>query len=57
MFQCSGLVLLTVPISNGENNRHIGLRVKKILSLLCYINKSIMQEPYYAVGLGSGGHS
>ena len=33
MFQYSGLVLLRlrVPISNAENNRPIGLRVKKIL--------------------------
>ena len=49
MFQYSGLVLLRVPISNVENNRPTG---KKDTSLLCYINKSIMQEPYYAVGLG-----
>ena len=36
MFQYSGLVLLRlrVPISNAENNRPIGLRVKKILP--CY---------------------
>ena len=50
MFQYSGLVLLRlrVPISNAENNRPIGLRVKKILPCYkCYINKSIMQEPYY----------
>ena len=33
MFQYSGLVLLRlrVPISNAENNRPVGLRVKKIL--------------------------
>ena len=34
MFQYRGLVLLRVPISNAENNRPIGLRVKKILP--CY---------------------
>ena len=44
MFQYSGLVLLRVPISNAENNRHIGLRVKKILP--CYaINLLVLLLP------------